>query len=210
MIRIGQRLAEERSRRGLTIEEVAKATKIRPQFIKAIETGNYKELPSSAYAIGFVKNYLTFLELPIRQFLPMFRREFNEKEYERVLPESFTHERMRPLRKTGLWRVIIGVFIILIPLLGYVFFQYRFAFFNPGLRIQSPQENAAISSVVVSVTGKTDQNVLVSVNGSSVLVDTNGYFTKDIIVFPGPTTVTVTAVNSFGKKTTLQRHIIVK
>lgn len=210
MIQIGQRLYEERLRRGLTIDEVANATKIRPQFIKAIETGNYKQLPSSAYALGFVKNYVSFLGLPTRQFLPLFRREFDEKEYNDVLPESFTRPKTRSLKQARIGRIIIVILVILIPLLGYVFFQYRFAFFNPGLRIQNPIENAKVTSDVVSVTGKTDQNVLITINGTSVLVDNNGYFTKDVMVFPGPMTITVTAVNSFGRKMTVQRHIVIQ
>lgn len=210
MIRVGQRLYEERTRRGLTIDEVAKATKIRPQFIKAIETGNFRQLPSSAYAIGFVKNYVAFLGLPTRQFLPMFRREFDEKEYAEVLPESFTRTRAFSTKKYRYIRIIVVVLAILIPVFCYSLFQYRYAFFNPALRIQNPSDMSHIKSDSVSVTGKTDPNVLISINGSSVLVDDNGYFTKDIPVFPGAMTVTVTAVNSFGRKTTLQRHIIIK
>ena len=52
MIRVGQLLRDERVRKRLTIEEVAKATKIRTNFLSAIEKGEYKKLPSSAYAQG--------------------------------------------------------------------------------------------------------------------------------------------------------------
>src|SRR5258707_6377504 len=97
MVRLGQRLKEERLSKGFTIEEVAKATKIRPQFITAIEQSNYKQLPSKAYAHGFVKNYISFLELPLRESLAMFRRELDEKEYLDVLPDSFTKKKEIPL-----------------------------------------------------------------------------------------------------------------
>ncbi len=49
MITAGQKLYEERIRRGLTLEEIARATKIRSSFLSAIEKGEYKKLPSSAY-----------------------------------------------------------------------------------------------------------------------------------------------------------------
>src|SRR5258708_508503 len=99
MVRLGQRLKEERTLKNLTIDEVAKATKIRPQFISAMEQGNYKNLPSKAYAHGFVKNYISFLGLSMRDSLAMFRREFDEKEYVDVLPESFTKQKNIPLNK---------------------------------------------------------------------------------------------------------------
>ena len=50
MIRIGERLKEEREHQGHSLEDVAKATKIRLQFLKGIEEGNYKDV------IGMVDN----------------------------------------------------------------------------------------------------------------------------------------------------------
>ncbi len=43
---IGQRLREKRLKKGLTIEDIAKATKIRIGFLQAIENSDYKKLPS--------------------------------------------------------------------------------------------------------------------------------------------------------------------
>src|SRR5579872_1705923 len=92
MVKLGERLLEERKAQGFSTEEVAKATKIRHEFIEAIEKGDYKKLPSTAYAQGFVKNYVEFLGLPEKELLALFRREFKEEEFLGVLPQSF----MRP------------------------------------------------------------------------------------------------------------------
>lgn len=210
MIHVGKTLYEERLARGLSIDEVARSTKIRPQFIRAIESGEYNKLPSSAYAIGFVKNYISFLGLPSKRLLPLFRREFDEKESFGVLPESFTMKKRLPLKSFPVVRITIIIAVILLPLLGYVIFQYRFAFFNPGLSVLSPAESATVTNDSVEIKGKTDSNVLVWVNSSSVLVDVNGNFTKDIPVFTGQETITIKALNSFGRQTIVQRHIVVK
>src|SRR3989344_231387 len=88
MIRTGQKLRDERIRRGLSIDDVAKATKIRSSFLLAIEKGDYSKLPSSAYVQGFVRNYAEYLGLSKREVLAIFRREFDEEKVFRVLPEG--------------------------------------------------------------------------------------------------------------------------
>src|SRR5437588_6343029 len=122
MVRLGQRLREIRQYKGLTIDEVAKGTKIRTQFISAIEKGDYKSLPSKAYAQGFVKNYVAFLGLPQRESLAMFRREFDEREHVDVLPESFTHKKIIPQYRFQWQGAITISCFVLVVLIGYLLF----------------------------------------------------------------------------------------
>lgn len=210
MVKLGDRLQQERKRQGLTIEEIAKATKIRPQFIEAIEKGDYKKLPSSAYAQGFVKNYVNYLGLPEKELLALFRREFDEEEFLGVLPESFTKPKEISLQGVKIRRAgIIGVGLLLV-LIFYIFFQYRSAFFSPSLSIQNPPDNAILNTQTVTVTGSTEPDATVSVDGLPVYVDNSGNYTKAITVFPGIVTIVVKATNSFGKVSTIERHITVK
>ena len=207
MIRVGQRLRDERLRKGMTIEEVARSTRIRAEFISAIERGNYKNLPSGAYVQGFVKNYISFLGLPSRELLAMFRREFDEREYIGVLPESFTNAENIPIRRFHIRRVVSIIALVLVPLLIYTFFQYRSAFLNPALTITSPKENAQVSGLTIPVSGKTEPNVTVTINDIPVLIDSEGSFKKLVTVFAGKSTITVKAANSFGRITIIERQV---
>lgn len=210
MVRLGDRVQQERKRQDLTIEAVAKATKIRPQFIEAIEKGEYKKLPSSAYAQGFVKNYVNFLGLPEKELLALFRREFNEEEFLGVLPESFTKPKEISLQGVRIKRAgIIGIGLLLI-LVVYMFFQYRSAFFSPSLQVQNPQDNQVVRSQTVTVSGSTEPSATLTIDNIPVYVDSSGNYTKTITVFPGSVTVVVQATNSFGKVSTIERHITVK
>jgi cytoskeletal protein RodZ len=210
MTRLGQRLKEERLSKRLTIEEVAKATRIRPQFIIAIEQSSYKKLPSKAYAQGFVKNYIAFLELPIRESMAMFRREFDEKEYVDVLPESFTKKRNIPLNRINWQRTVVVIALIIFGLLCFLAFQYRAILFNPRLSIAFPKENSSFANGNISVIGSSDPTATVTVANRSAYVDANGHFTKGIIVFSGKNTIIIVATNKFGRSTTIERHITVK
>ncbi len=210
MIKVGQKFQEARIAKDLTLEDVSKSTKIKKQFLEAIEKGEYEKLPSVTYAQGFVRNYARFLEMPEAETLALFRREFDEEKSLKVLPSGFAKTKEFPVSRFKVKQTIIFGLLICFVILAYIIFQYRGALVNPSLTVSSPLENSQIDSSVVTVTGKTDPNATVYVSNYQVTVDNNGVFSKVINVFPGKTTLTVTAVNPFGKQTTIKRDIEVK
>lgn len=209
MVRIGEKLRDERVKKGLTLDAVSKITKIKSTFLASIEKGDYNKLPSSAYIQGFVKNYIEFLELPKKECLALFRREYNEREYINVLPESFTKQEAIPLRRFRLGQItyyIAGFFIILI---GYLIFQYRYTFINPYLEVTQPKENQVVNRTF-HVLGSTDPNATVFINDELAALDNFGNFDKTITLFTGKTTIKIRVQNRFNKQTQLDRHIEVR
>lgn len=209
MVHVGQRLKEARLQKKLSLDEVAKATKIRAPFLSAIESGDYSKLPSSTYAHGFVSNYAQFLVLPKKEILALFRREFDEEKELKVLPDGFSKKDDFPIRRIN-FRQILVISFILFLIGGYIFYQYRDIFIDPSLNISKPEENAVIFSKEVQVIGKTTPNTSIYVDETLVPVDTSGSFKKNISVFPGRVTITIRAQNKFGKETTEERTIEVK
>ncbi|MDP3987585.1 MAG: helix-turn-helix domain-containing protein [Candidatus Levybacteria bacterium] len=210
MVNVGQKLYEERVKKGLTLEEIEKAIKIKASFLSAIEKGEHKKLPSSAYAYGFVRNYAEFLGLPKNEILALFRREFDEEKVFKVLPEGLAKPSEFPIKRIKVQQAGVIIFFVFLAFLGYIIFQYRSAFINPGIEIFSPKESQVISSRQVGVYGKTDPNATIYVNDNSVSLDQDGVFKKNLDLFPGKTTITIKAVNRFGRETSVQRHIEIK
>lgn len=60
---VGATLRETRRKRGIDLEEVEAATKIRARFLRAIESEEWDALPGEAYARSFVRTYGDFLGL---------------------------------------------------------------------------------------------------------------------------------------------------
>ncbi len=207
MIRVGQKLQEERLRQGLTIEDVSENTKIRPSFLEAIEKGEYDKLPSASYAHGFVKNYTNFLGLPEKEILALFRREFDEEKIYRVLPQGMARDFHTTRIKTSQFFLIAFLFITLI---GYILFQYKDALINPGVSISSPKDNEVVNSTTVLVSGKTNPENVVYVGGFPVSVDENGNFKKTVSVFSGKNEIKIKVVNRFNKSTELSKFVEVK
>ena len=210
MIHVGEKLYEERIRKGLTLDEVSKATKIRSSFLLAIEKGEYKKLPQGAYAHGFVRNYAKFLKLQEREILALFKREYSEEKFFKVLPEGLARNDDFPLSKFKITQALKILPLIFIVLVVYIIFQYRAAIFNPSLSVSYPKENSVISSQAVTVVGKTDPNATIFINNETASLDKDGNFKKTINVFPGRTKITIKSVNSFKKTTILERQIEVK
>jgi transcriptional regulator with XRE-family HTH domain len=54
---LGARLREAREARGLTIEEIARSTRVQPRILTAIEQNDVASLPTRPYGRGFVRSY---------------------------------------------------------------------------------------------------------------------------------------------------------
>jgi hypothetical protein len=54
--RVGRKLEAAREQRGLSLEQVAAQTRVRREFIEALEEMNAKLLPGKAYALAYLKS----------------------------------------------------------------------------------------------------------------------------------------------------------
>ena len=60
---IGTTLRETRERRGITIDEAERDTRIGARYLEAIEAARFETLPAPVYARGFVRSYARYLGL---------------------------------------------------------------------------------------------------------------------------------------------------
>ncbi len=99
---IGQSLEKARNERGLTLEEVECATKIRKRYLVGLERGDYGELPGAVYARGFLKTYANYLGLDgeeLSQELKVRKKPRRERGVSYGAPK--TSEFDRPLVNPG-------------------------------------------------------------------------------------------------------------
>lgn len=209
MIRVGQRLQQERVQKGYSLEDVAKATKIRVAFLSAIEKGEYHKLPSPTYAQGFVANYVQFLGLPKRETMAIFRREFDVDKSYKVLPQGMPQTKEFPLKRLHLHQTLLAIAGIFLLVFGYLFFQYQASSKSPSLVVTTPKEGGSYAQDI-TVTGHADARATVVVNEEPVSLNSDGTFSKHITAFPGKVVILIKATNRFGKETTVMRTIQVK
>ena len=69
---LGKKFQEARIGRGLTLDEAARMTKIRPSRLAEIEADDFSQFPSLAYAKGFLQIYGKFLDVDVSPYLEAF------------------------------------------------------------------------------------------------------------------------------------------
>jgi cytoskeletal protein RodZ len=69
---LGKKFQEARIAKGLTLDEAARLTKIRPSRLGEIEAGDFSQFPSLAYAKGFLLIYGKFLDVDVTEYLDAF------------------------------------------------------------------------------------------------------------------------------------------
>ncbi|MEM7147380.1 MAG: helix-turn-helix transcriptional regulator [Verrucomicrobiota bacterium] len=69
---VGQRLAEARNKQGLSIEDVAHTTRIRPDTLRDMESDDYSNFPNLTYAKSFLSMYSSHLDVDVSEFIREF------------------------------------------------------------------------------------------------------------------------------------------
>ena len=128
MSQVGEQLHAAREALKLTVQQIADATKIRTDHIRALEEGNYEMFSAPVYIRGFVRIYATQLKLNTAQIMSVLDAELKQtekfKEPPPLMEESNTllDHAMFWLSKLN-WRVgLVGggalVLLLLVLLVG--------------------------------------------------------------------------------------------
>ena len=80
MSTVAEQLCAAREARKLTVQQVADATKIRTDHIRALEEGNFNVFSAPIYIRGSVKNYAMLLKLDVPQIMAVLNAELGRTE----------------------------------------------------------------------------------------------------------------------------------
>jgi len=205
---VGEILEAARKKKDLTFTQVEKEVKIRQNFLKALEKNEFSKIPGGAIvAKGFITNYGKFLGLSPKKLLASFRRDFTEDEKGQVLPRGYYKPLDSPsFSWTPRLTVITGVACLVVTLFSYLGFQAISFLGKPPLSLSSPAFGQ-IQSAEIKVSGKTDPDAQVLINGTLTVVNEEGYFEEEVSLLPGENTLTVEAVSRRGKKTKITKKV---
>lgn len=129
---LGKKLEAARVKKQMTIEDVARVTKIRPHSIAELERDDYSNFPSLAYAKGFVILYAKYLGVDVNDINNVFGNpnEFGMSDYE-YLSHTVENEGTKPHRaeterSRGGSKATIIILIILIIVGGAFYYGAQF------------------------------------------------------------------------------------
>jgi len=207
---VGQILQAARNGQKIDLKDVARITKIRSNFLAAIEADDYAQLPSGTVAKGFIRNYSEFLGLHPESVQAVFRRDFAENDQGQIVPRGLS----QPVSEVSVWTprttLIAGITLVFTVFVGYLFFQYLNLTGPPSLKIFQPSDKTEITDQTVEVSGATDPEATISVNGQLVALEKGGRFSFRLPITDGENKISVTATSKYGKTTVVTKTVIKK
>ena len=136
---MGELLRDGRDRAGLTVEEVADATKMPRNNIIALEQDDLAVLPEEPFTRGFIRIYSRVLGIPAEPVLEAYSHALGIQQYALAEP-------VRRLRRRRFNRRVLGVFVLGLLILGVVsaiVFNGRMV--SPGAQVRAV--NAEVETV---------------------------------------------------------------
>lgn len=200
---IGNIIKETRTNKKISLDRLESETKIKKEFLVAIEKENWIGLPDLPVLTGFVKNIAAFLGLNQNQLTAMLRRDYPPRKLA-INPKPDVADKFTWTPKLTFY---VGAFIIAVLILGYLVFQYAKFVRPPALSVLRPKEGVEVTTSLVRVEGKTDPNATVKVNNQPVLINEDGAFSVDIEIFEKTDEIVVVATSRTGKETVVRRTI---
>src|SRR5205807_9443203 len=105
----GEELRREREIRGISLKEIADATKISKRFLDAIERNDHKILPAPVFTRGFIREYARYLGLNSEEIVGRYNfaaagddRIEQSTHLDRLVPERASDERKPPPPRRGI------------------------------------------------------------------------------------------------------------
>ncbi len=147
--KLGEKLQKARIEKGFELDDIQHQTKISHRNLRAMEEGNYKELPAFSFCRGFYKMYASAVGLNPETIVKQFEEEYIIDTRNKKSPvfrfEKQNKEVEMLAERPALWPFSSLGFILLILLLFVAFLSWFFSwnpasFLSQRLRKLSPPQ----------------------------------------------------------------------
>jgi cytoskeletal protein RodZ len=201
----GDLLKDKRLLLELSLTDVAGRTKVKPEYLLALEESDFDKLPSAPVTKGFLKSYARVLHLNPDTLIAMYRRDYDE-----VMGEIVPHGLIEPIaKKSRLFSVPFLLTIIsVLSFLGFLAIQLFSWWSLPKLDLLQPIDGETYGEQI-TVKGITGPEVNIRVGDQTVLVNQNGEFSLDLKYPAGTHRLLIQASTRDGKTRLLERTFTV-
>ncbi len=134
---LGDLLRRTREEKGLSLDQVMEATRIRKEFLQALEEEDFDRLPAAVYVKGFLRNYATFLGLDpeeILSLLPTPEDSTPSKPTAPLMPAPLLDQPLEPTSLRRFWPVAALIVAIVLFVVGWLAYPRYFGGLLPFAR----------------------------------------------------------------------------
>jgi cytoskeletal protein RodZ len=211
MKKVGEVLSEFRQKQNVPLEKVSQVTRIRKEFLEAIERNEFEKLPAEPFVKGFLHSYAQFLGMDPETVLALLRRDFKTGEKGKVVPRQF----IKTLDRKKSWigphlTAVVSVSVVVFLILGFAALQFWRFLQPPELEVFSPDQDELVGKNV-TVRGKTTQDAVVTVDEKPVALSTDGEFETAVFYTDNGTyTITIRAEDRHKHASIIHRTVKVE
>lgn len=202
MKQVGEILREEREAQHISVRRVAKSLLLKVDVVTALEEEDWSRLPESAYIQGYIKNYAKLLRLDPTRLLALFRGQYDAKQFAKTITPRrrrlmFTPNLIVPLTLVA----AVAIFIL------YFLFQSTAIARSPKLEVTMPQDDITTTAAIIEISGTTEKDATVSIDGRLISVDESGNFSHQVTLVDGKNIIEIIATKPLSPKTKVTRTI---
>ncbi len=201
----GEKLRQVRRYKDLKIAAIAKGLNIRADYLLALEEERLDRLPSGLYGKKFLSEYAAFLGLEEKEIASGL------KDVGELTTGDPFSQKIVAKKKFIIFPKIVRNLLIALAVLGcllYLILYFKKIILPPKLIITTPPENLISSSRTITVSGQTEKEAEVKINGETVLDNHDGYFSQDINLKPGLNNIVITAKKKYSREKTVLRPVL--
>ncbi|MFA6306562.1 MAG: helix-turn-helix domain-containing protein [Patescibacteria group bacterium] len=208
---VSEQLRSARQAKKLKLSQIAKKLNINEKYLTALEKGEYDQLPHGVYGKNFLREYALFLGLDYKKLAEDYETETNIIEPKRQ-KELFSKQVVKKRYLLAMPKILKNVLIFLIICVCFIYLGYRVnkIISPPLLIINSPAADLITGQTSLQITGQTEAEASLTINGQTVLTDKNGGFSQTISLKNGINIITITANKKQGRGSTVIRQVLVK
>ncbi|MBI2637019.1 MAG: helix-turn-helix domain-containing protein [Parcubacteria group bacterium] len=205
---VGEQLHKAREGAGLSVDSLSRFLGIKRQYLEAIESGGYSELPGEIYGLEFIKRYASALRMDPRKAAERYRAELKTAQPSAPAWRLFTNPGVDQSGARWLSRGLVAA--------GFAVFAWYAVLFGknllgpPKLAIDAPAEYSKTQDTQVVIQGSVRGGRTVLLNGEALPVGADGSFAEVVSLPAGYHVLRITARSRTGKETSVYRAVLVQ
>ncbi len=208
---VGELLQDERLKHAITIAELARRTRIRAEYLEALEQNQFDKLPAATFVKAYIKIYASIFEFDYQPLLRLLRRDFKESAKGTLVPQEF----LTPVLKkrtfvTPVALTVAALGLIFACIIAYIGFQWYKFQLPPEVTITAPEEFSVVGPQT-RVEGTTEPDAIVTVDSQPVSLQPDGSFSAEAsFLKEGVGTISIEVRDGRGKTTKIERNVQVQ
>jgi len=166
-------LKKARKSQQLNTEEIGLTLKLRPSYIEALESGDWNEMPGEVYALGFLKQYASFLGLDVNDSL----EKLKTGQYKLTKPLTFPDP---PIAPNKTW-VIVAALVFVVVLILFNLIDNEQPEQNTLPAAKTTESTITTTNDAASLTDNAEENNQLSMAPDTSPAEETSFSTKPVV-----------------------------